>query len=271
VFYESGGGVVVAFRRVGDYADWSLSRGIGEGDMTEEEWMVCDEPGAMNRFLRQRGSDRKLRLFACGCCRLLGSLLDDPLSLQALDVAEQFADNRATATALAEASHLAYKARYKGNRKQANTQARFAALHTTYKTQSALRAVEYSAEAAGWAGRDSCASSNLRSKAADRAADEARRAHEARQVTLLRCVFGNPFRVASLDTVWLTSTVVALTKTAYEERALPEGHLDSDRLAILADALEDAGCTNADLLGHLRSPGPHVRGCWAVDLLLAKE
>jgi hypothetical protein len=52
---------------------------------------------------------------------------------------------------------------------------------------------------------------------------------------------------------------------------LPAGQLDPTRLAVLADAVEEAGCTDADLLGHLRGPGPHVRGCWAVDLLLGKE
>jgi hypothetical protein len=52
---------------------------------------------------------------------------------------------------------------------------------------------------------------------------------------------------------------------------MAEGTLDPARLTVLADALEDAGCTDADLLGHLRSPGPHVRGCWAVDLVLGKE
>jgi hypothetical protein len=64
--------------------------------------------------------------------------------------------------------------------------------------------------------------------------------------------------------------VVALAQAAYEQRELPAGTLDMARLAVLADALEDAGCTDADLLSHLRGPGPHVRGCWAVDLILGK-
>jgi hypothetical protein len=62
-----------------------------------------------------------------------------------------------------------------------------------------------------------------------------------------------------------------IAEEAYEDRRLPEGTLDPARLSLLADALEDAGCTHAELLGHLRSPGPHVRGCWAVDLVLGKE
>jgi hypothetical protein len=61
-----------------------------------------------------------------------------------------------------------------------------------------------------------------------------------------------------------------LAESAYTERTLPEGTLDVVRLALLADALEDGGCTERDLLGHLRGPGPHVRGCWALDLVMGK-
>jgi hypothetical protein len=64
---------------------------------------------------------------------------------------------------------------------------------------------------------------------------------------------------------------VSLAQAAYDERNLPSGHLDNARLAVLSDALEEAGCTDADILSHLRSPGLHVRGCWALDLVLAKE
>ena len=88
---------------------------------------------------------------------------------------------------------------------------------------------------------------------------------EARtQVGLLRCIFGNPFRPVAVDPAWRTTTVVQLAQGVYNDRAF-------DWLAILADALEEAGCTNADILGHLRGPGPHVRGCWVVDLVLGKE
>ena len=81
---------------------------------------------------------------------------------------------------------------------------------------------------------------------------------------LLRDVFGNPFRRVAVDPRWLTSDVVALATGIYAEKAF-------DRLPILADALQDAGCDNADVLDHCRGPGPHVRGCWAVDLLLGKS
>ncbi len=72
------------------------------------------------------------------------------------------------------------------------------------------------------------------------------------------------------EPAWLTPTVTSLAIAAYEERSLPSGELDTARLAILADALEDAECDNTDILTHLRGPGPHVRGCWPVDLCLHK-
>jgi hypothetical protein len=80
----------------------------------------------------------------------------------------------------------------------------------------------------------------------------------------LRDVFGNPFRPVTLDPAWRTANVVSLARAIYDERAF-------DRMPILADALEDAGCTSADVLEHCRRPGEHVRGCWVVDLVLGKE
>jgi hypothetical protein len=91
------------------------------------------------------------------------------------------------------------------------------------------------------------------------------------QCALIREIFGNPFRPAAIAPAWQTPTILALAQAAYDNRTLPAGGLDPARLAVLADALEEAGCDNADILSHLRSPGPHVRGCHALDLLLGKE
>jgi hypothetical protein len=85
---------------------------------------------------------------------------------------------------------------------------------------------------------------------------------------LLRDIFGNPFRPLVVDRAWLPPTVVALAQAAYDE-LLPSGELDRDRLLILADALEEAGATG-EILDHLRSAGPHVRGCFVIDALLGK-
>jgi hypothetical protein len=101
------------------------------------------------------------------------------------------------------------------------------------------------------------------------------RAEEERVLcALIRDVIGNPFRPApAVDPAWLAwndGVVANLALAAYEEIRPPDHTLAPARLTALADALEDAGCTDAELLGHLRGPGPHVRGCWVVDLLLAK-
>jgi hypothetical protein len=63
--------------------------------------------------------------------------------------------------------------------------------------------------------------------------------------------------------------VLKLAQAAYDDRRLPSGLLDNTRLAVLSDALEEADCIEADILCHLRGSGPHVRGCWVVDLILS--
>ncbi|OWK36482.1 hypothetical protein FRUB_09045 [Fimbriiglobus ruber] len=79
----------------------------------------------------------------------------------------------------------------------------------------------------------------------------------------LRDIF-NPFRPTTLDPCWQTPTVLALAQGIYTDRAF-------DRLPILADALQEAGCDSPDLLTHCRAESVHTRGCWAIDLLLDKE
>jgi hypothetical protein len=86
---------------------------------------------------------------------------------------------------------------------------------------------------------------------------------------LFREVLGNPFAPLAIEPAWLDPDVLALATSAYQERALPSGHLDNARLGVLADALEDAGASGP-LLEHLRSPGPHVRGCHALDAILGR-
>jgi hypothetical protein len=84
------------------------------------------------------------------------------------------------------------------------------------------------------------------------------------QAALARCVLGNPFRPVTFSPCWRTDTAVALARQMYESR-------NFSAMPILADALQDAGCENTDILDHCRGPGPHVRGCWVVDLVLGKE
>src|SRR5262245_31402754 len=88
---------------------------------------------------------------------------------------------------------------------------------------------------------------------------------------LRRDIFGNPFRPVAFASAWLAPTVTSLATVAYEERALPSGELHRAHLAVVADALEDAGCTEAAIPDHLRGPVPHVRGCRALDQIPGKE
>jgi hypothetical protein len=87
--------------------------------------------------------------------------------------------------------------------------------------------------------------------------------HSPPEVDLLRDIFGNPFRPVAFDPAWRTVTTVALANLIDQDR-------DFTPMPILADALQDAGCDDADILDHCRGPGPHVRGCWVVDLVLGK-
>jgi hypothetical protein len=91
----------------------------------------------------------------------------------------------------------------------------------------------------------------------------------AERVEILREIFGNPNR-PGINTAWLTPQVVTLARAADRAKSSPPEEIDPLCLAVLSDALEEAGCTDADILAHLRSPGPHFRGCWALDLILGK-
>jgi hypothetical protein len=93
---------------------------------------------------------------------------------------------------------------------------------------------------------------------------EPRGAEHPVQAGLARCIFGNPFRPAVFNPAWRTETVVSLARQTYESR-------EFEVMPILGDALQDAGCEDEDILNHCRGPGPHVRGCWVVDLVLGKS
>lgn len=215
--------------------------------MTEAEWLAASDLHAMLEFARQRGilSNRKWRLFAVACCQPVSHLMHDARSRNAVIMAERFADGAATADELDVAFDEAFdvemefrdKVRRGLEREVPEGYAAIAACDSAHPDECADGVARCAAKAGG---------------------------NRATQVDLLKDVFGNPFRPVAADPSWLTSTVVALAEGIYQERAF-------DRLPILADALQDAGCEQADILDHCRSPGPHVRGCWVIDLLLGKS
>jgi hypothetical protein len=225
--------------------------------MTEAEWNACCEPQTMLDFVGESGraTARKLRLFACACCRQVWHLMVDERSRGAVAAAEAVADRPARrakqAAARAGAQEACRAAAYAHAHRTPAAPAARAAYHAATTSRHAVyHAAAGAAEAAMYAGQE---------------------IDPAEQAALLRDIIGNPFRPAALDPAWLTRDVVALAQAAYAHRDLPSGHLDPQRLAVLADALEDAGCEDAELLGHLRGEGPHWRGCWALDAVMGKS
>jgi hypothetical protein len=87
---------------------------------------------------------------------------------------------------------------------------------------------------------------------------------QVEQITLAHDIFGNPFRSVPFSPEWRTDTAISLARQMYEAR-------EFSAMPILADALQDAGCDDVAILEHCRGAGPHVRGCWVVDLVLGKE
>jgi hypothetical protein len=224
--------------------------------MTDHEWLTSTDAKALREQLRGKVTDRKLRLFMVACCRHVWHRLCDE-SRAAVEVLERFADGRATLEELKAAKAAANEAR------------------TRYFLIS--RATYNGARAAAWATAEvngtttpfvltlavllSTAEAATDETDTSRALTLAGEAH----CSLLRCVFGNPLRPVVPDPGWLTSTVVALARRIYEQRAF-------ENLPMLADALEDAGCDNADVLEHCRNRSvAHARGCWVIDLLLGNE
>jgi hypothetical protein len=267
--------------------------------MDEQEWLTCTDPTPMVEFLLGKANDRKLRLFVCACCRRIWHHLSDHRSREAIEVSEQYADGLVVRDRLqgAEADGLVVRYHLADHRSReaievdawgpafsASCAAALAATASMLEQDlapawfAAVNAAEavasQAAETAHRAAEGATASSKtiMLFEATAREAKTVAEADEhADQAALLREICDNPFRPVAFNPAWRTPAVLALAQAAYDNRILPAGHLESDRLAILADALEDAGCDQGELLGHLRGPGPHVRGCHVVDCLLGKE
>ncbi len=224
--------------------------------MTEEEWLRCEDPSSMFTTVKGRKNDRKLRLFAVACCRRIIPLRDDEDSQKALAVAELFADGLALKPQRRNAQHAVVDSH--GQSVVVHTLSKVAFDAAFRSSVSAANRVAQVAVRHLGEPEDTLA---IYKQAAIRRAERAKEL--AAQTALLRDIFGNPFRPVALDPAWLTSDVLALARGIYDDRAF-------DRMPILADALQDAGCANEDVLNHCRSDGPHVRGCWVVDLVLGK-
>jgi hypothetical protein len=270
--------------------------------VTEAEWLACTDPGPVLELVGGRASDRKLRLFACACLRRIWHLVEDPRGRAVVEVAERFADGRADRQELALNWHAARQAQDAAHEGSPAAHALDAAAYVA-EDRSFSAALEIArlavqavssheaavATAAAVRGAAARPKTNLpwpvllfsfrawQEAMAEAATETAERVQEARnairvrergaQAALLRELFGpTPFRTPTVERsvlAWNDACVPKLAEAIYDGLAW-------DRLPVLADALEEAGCADADILGHLRGPGPHVRGCWVVDLLLGR-
>jgi hypothetical protein len=219
--------------------------------MTEAKWLTCDAPALLLAHVRGKLSQRKDRLLAVALCSRIKGLILAQDSRLALKITEAFADG--------DASHEDLRIAYN-------------AAHGVWSNYDAMGggwddAQIHAAEAVAYCAEpDSSFPAMLTLQRALSAA-----AHRGTVgsitpsfVRLVHDAVGNPFRPVAADPAWLTSTVVGLASAIYADRAF-------DRLPILADALEDAGCDTADTLAHCRDHPEHARGCRVVDLILGKS
>jgi len=231
--------------------------------MTEAAWLACTDPRPMLELVRGKASDRKLRLFGVACCRRIWQLLSDARCRQAVEVAERYADAQASQEELETASDAAC-AVWDADMKQSSTgREKTDEPDDSFRHTASLAAYNATVPV-GWWG---AAPAFVAPYETAREVVPDSQVEGAAQCELIRDIFGNPFRLVFVLASWLAwnnGTIFKLAQAIYDERAF-------DRLPILADALEDAGCDDAEILDHCRGPGPHVHGCWVLDLLLGKE
>ena len=203
--------------------------------MTEDD-RLAGRVRKMSRYARSKATMRRRRLLACGFCRIKWSQLPDDRLKQLIELIERYADGKSGGRTLVQAYELfgVVKERAVANALDPDM-------------LKALRAAQASNEDPPGIAFPQWQDSNL-------------------QVALLRDIFGNPFRPVALDPAWLSwhdGLLVSMAKRMYDSR-------DFADQPVLADALEEAGCQDQDILGHCRSGGEHVRGCWVLDRLLGK-
>jgi hypothetical protein len=214
--------------------------------MTEAEWFACTSPASMLDFLSGKVSDRKLRLFTVACCDRVKHLVPDELGQQEFKVPDVFTVGQAE-----EMDAWLFR---KGLQAEASMFApEYQPAHPALQSSLAATA-------------NVCwATARIATRASrGKMFGPVYKAGAAAQASLLRDIIGNPFRGGADASIWLSQEAVLLANQVYDEGIF-------DRLAILADELEDAGCHDTGILGHCRGTGPHVRGCWVVDLILGKK
>jgi hypothetical protein len=209
--------------------------------MTGAEWLTCKDPAEMFNALPDGVSARRLRLFACGCCRQIWHLLTEEDDRRRVEAAERCAEGLISESEMAKVVPVHWGQPIGGPASQAVRVTHYAPY------QAARRARAFAIDAI-------------------RAAEgpEGRARLWQQQCHLLRELFTHCFVRVVLPPEWCTwhgGLVPGLVQAIHDEQAW-------DRLPILGDALEDLGCSEPSLLAHCREPGPHGRGCWVVEGLL---
>jgi hypothetical protein len=241
--------------------------------VTEAEWLACEDAKRMVTHLGQSVTKRKLLRLACACCFRVEALINLDAAREALSVAESIESDESERRVrleelLQEVDHYTQGQRYDHPRLAAlcgvKYTLRFATGSRPYIGGNTLSLFAHAVASRAYPTAQYRHNNPNDSRPDDPAwramFDGERRA----QAVLVRDIFGNPFRPVAFSPSWLTDTTVSLARQIYEGR-------DFSAMPILADALQDAGCDNADILDHCRGSGPHVRGCWVVDMALGKE
>jgi hypothetical protein len=245
--------------------------------MTEREWEDSTDVSAMLSALRTRQSPwqwstRKARLFACACCRRVWSVLTEQTQRDAVEAAERAADKQISLADLAvvqkatAALQVGIRARaYGGSRGQTSQGDWNFFVDFTPENNLFCNPGGKASVPRPW-GNPYGSANDTRALLHFRASSEAARSEQRAQCELLRDIVG-PMSPPVVNEAWLAAndrTTERLALAIYAERIF-------DGLPVLADALEDSGCVDQILLSHLRGPGPHCRGCWAMDQLLARK
>jgi hypothetical protein len=217
--------------------------------VTEQEWLALEDPRLLDYELSKRIPDRKFWLYGAACCQTVWHLLGEPAQ-QAVGVVGMVADG-----------HFGYAdgAFDSSECKRCEQMIH----HLLAAGPDAASGGVVANSVVSWAlnlGYVAVQKVILCSQNASHVSGTPLRFY----ADLLHCLVGNPFRSVPVDPAWLTSNVIAIATDIYAERAFA-------RLPILGDALVAAGCRSDELLGHVRSPGPHDRGCWAVDVVLGRH
>jgi hypothetical protein len=237
-----------------------LVRGEPVGFLATLGWRPA---AAVQRQPRFRASQRQLRLFAAACCGRIAHLLTDERLRRGIEAVEQYADDSGGREEWRDAS-AAVEQVYQ------ETCVPYDPARWQPAVEAVWQLVRWEPVEGEYGAAPETMVINMAATAVNRAENRPWRStteHQA-QCALLRDIVGNPFRpLPPIDPTWLRwreGTIPKLAAAIYTDRHFPD-------VPILADALEEAGCTDADMLDHLRGPGAHIRGCHVLDLILGRE